>query len=100
MVENMLNSNTLGKEILKGVSAILSIVFIPAILVVISVSIQNMHEYLYTIVYIIMTVTCLSIGIWMAIVSFFHSLKDNNPKEKLRYYLNIILIKHMCICDK
>lgn len=75
MVENMLNSNTLGKEILKGVSAILSIVFIPAILVVISVAIQNMHEYLYTIVYIIMTVTCLSIGIWMAIVSFFSFLK-------------------------
>ena len=100
MVENMLNSNTLGKEILKGVSAILSIVFIPAILVVISVAIQNMHEYLYTIVYFIIAFTCFSIGIWMIIVSFFHVLKYDSSKEKLRYYLNIILIKHMCICDK
>lgn len=100
MVENMLNSNTLGKKIRKGVSAILSIGFVPAILVVVSVAIQNMHEYLYTIVYFIIAFTCFSIGIWMIIVSFFHVLKYDSSKEKLRYYLNIILIKHMCICDK
>lgn len=39
MVENMLNSNALGKRILKGVSAILSIIFALAILVVVSVAI-------------------------------------------------------------